>query len=70
MSLDSYKKPWYKKWKLLVPMILLFGSPWMHWAVYHNLLSAWPDIDHGLAHFVGISGSVLAFTVSCMFANE
>lgn len=60
-----------KKLKILVPTLILFGSPWMHWIIYHNLLLAWPEIDHSAAHFVGISaGVVCALITFYMIVDE
>lgn len=37
-----------------------FCTPWMHWLAYQNLLLAWPDMDHGWAHAVGIGMPLIA----------
>lgn len=58
------------KFKYAFPTLVLFGSPWCHWLVYHNLLTAWPDIDHGTAHFIGISGAILAAVVTAFTISD
>lgn len=39
-----------KKLKYLIPVIILFICPWMHWALFHNLIAANVDISIENAH--------------------
>lgn len=57
-----------KKLKYLLPTVALFVSPWMHKAIYNNLLMAWPNVDHDFAHAFGIIGAVVAFFVTILLS--
>lgn len=58
-----------KKFKILIPTVVLFVSPWMHWLIYHNLLAAWPEMDHAGAHIFGLFGAVLAFGATAILIS-
>lgn len=50
-----------KKLKLLIPLALLFISPWFHWIVFKNILLAWPELEISSAHIIAIIGTFIAF---------
>lgn len=56
--------------KILLPTAVLFGTPWFHKMVYNNLLSAWPEMDHGAAHFAGLTAGVVAALITYFIAES
>lgn len=48
------------KWRVFIPIGVLFGSPWMHKIVYMNILAAWPETDPVTAHGLGFFGTCIA----------
>lgn len=58
-----------KKLLILLPITVLFLSPWLHSALYHNLLTAVPDMESSLAHGFAIFGALIAGIASVMIAT-
>lgn len=58
-----------RNFKLLIPIAMVFVSPWAHWLVYHNLLLAWPDVGADGGHWLAIAGTGIAFCATMMIAD-
>jgi hypothetical protein len=61
METDQKKNkfPW-RKFKMFLPLLFIYSSPWTHKIGYTNILLAWPELDHGAAHAMAIGGSIIS----------